>query len=221
MKTDSAEIRERLETLERSRRRLRLTVGLLALVVLVWGSGLVVAYSSAVGDTIRAREVVIEDGDGTVRARLGADLPDAVGPDGEKIERGFDPSGLILYDSLGLERGGYVTGGGNILLTLDAGKVGGNRQTAFFVANPDGATALRIWNGEDHVDLRADSDGARFSAARDGEVVFQVPEISDFASTETCSQLRGFLEEHGRERIMEACLQRVPGEACRACLDRE
>lgn len=103
---------ERLETLERSRRRLRLTVGLVALVVLVGGPGLVAADRSGVGETIRVREVAIEDEDGTVRARLGVDLPDAVGPGGEKMVRGFVPAGLMLYDSLGLERGGYVTGAG-------------------------------------------------------------------------------------------------------------
>lgn len=221
MKTDSAEIRERLEALERSRRRLHLTVVLLALVVLAGGSSLVAADGPGVGDTIQVREVVIEDADGTVRARLGADLPDAVRPGGEKVERGFEPAGLILYDSLGLERGGYVTGAGNILLTLDAGKAGGYRQTAFFVANPGGGTALRIWSGEDHVEVRAGSEGARFSAAQDGKVVFQTPEIADFASTETCSDLRELLEQHGRERVIRACRQRVPAEACRACLDRE
>ncbi|WP_457653812.1 hypothetical protein [Rhodocaloribacter sp.] len=108
---------------------------------------------------------------GVVRVRIGGQLPDAV-IRGRRVPRGGVAAGVLLYDDTGQERSGYVTfDSGNVILTLD----GRRSQSAFFVADTTGETALRIWYGKDVIDLRADRDGARITAAEDGHVVFQQP----------------------------------------------
>lgn len=217
----------RLESIERKHRRLRFLVGLLSLVL---AGGAVTAASRSAATpgrvtdrVIRAREIVIEDENGVVRARLGADLPDAVSG-GDTIDRGTRAAGLMLYDRTGTERGGYVTfdENDNVLLTLDAADEGGDyRQTAYFVAEPDGATALRIWSGGDHVEMRAGSDGgARFNAVRDGQLEWQMPELSSSERTSMCAELRKLRGRFDRDRVMAACRKRMTEEACRSCLDR-
>lgn len=220
----NGDLSSRLETLERKNRRLHVLVGILLAVVV---AGAVALYATDAGATdagaaariVRAEQVVIEDANGVVRARLGADLPDAV-VDGRRIPRGAEASGLLLYDQNGHERSGYVTfDNGNVLLTLDAGAAGGNRQTAYFMADSAGATALRIWSGDDHVELRAGAeDGARLNAVADGELVFQRPEIADPASTAMCRELRELTERVGLDQLMEACRQRMSEEGCGLCL---
>lgn len=92
-------------------------------------------------------------------------------------------------------------------------------QTAYFVADPAGATALRVWNGDgDQVGLRAGSAAARFNAVEDGRLVFQTPEIEDFESIRMCRELREFRGKVEMGRLMDACRKRAPGEECRLCL---
>lgn len=137
------DLQARLDALER--RCHRLVRG-------VWTAALVLAVATVAGfaaeqepGVIRATEVSIEDPNGVVRARLGGDLSDAVF-DGRTIDRGSPAAGLMLYDTAG----------------------GGHAQTAFFVAENGGATALRISSGDDHVELRTGSDGgAWFNAVKD------------------------------------------------------
>ncbi|MDX1673967.1 MAG: hypothetical protein R3314_04100 [Longimicrobiales bacterium] len=215
----SPDLQPRLDDLERRHRRL---------VRGVWAGGILVAAVAAAGFTadqepgvIRATEVVIEDPNGVVRARLGGDLPDAE-YDGRTVDRGSAAAGLMLYDTAGDERGGYVTmdGSNNILLTLDAGAGGGHGQTAYFVANESGATALRIWSGGDHVELRVGSDGgAWFNAVEDGVLVSQTPTIENPAETAMCTELRGLIDRAPMDRLMDACRQRMTEDGCRACLE--
>lgn len=171
---------------------------------------------------IRATELVIEDPEGVVRARLGGDLPDAEF-EGRTVDRGSAVAGLLLYDKGGAERSGYVTfdESNNVVLTLDAGAAGGNRQTAFFVADEDGATALRIWNAAgDHVELRADSeDGAWFNVVEDGVLTSQIPGIEDPSATGMCTDLHGYVDRVETEQLMAACRQRMTEEDCRLCLE--
>ena len=63
-------------------------------------------------------------------------------------------SGILLYDAEGVERSGYATvdrGYSNVLLTLDDK----HRQHAMFIAEPTGATTLRLFNADtnDRVDV--------------------------------------------------------------------
>jgi hypothetical protein len=63
---------------------------------------------------------------------------------GKRHRRDGPVSGLIIADSTGTERGGYVTSdhGDNALLTLD----GQGRQTVLLLAEADGSTLFRIWD---------------------------------------------------------------------------
>ena len=71
-------------------------------------------------DSIRVRELVVVDANGTPRVRIAAPLPDPIML-GKRFKRGDAVSGLLLYDAEGNERGGYVTGdeGRDVALTLD------------------------------------------------------------------------------------------------------
>ncbi len=127
----------------------------------------------------------------------------------------------MLYDTAGDERGGYVTldEPNNIPLTLDAGAAGGHSRTAFFVADNDGATALRVWHGDDQVELRTGSDGgAWFNAVKGGVLVSQTPELEDPAGSAMCTELRSYRDQYPMERLMAACRQRMTEDGCRACL---
>ncbi len=107
----------------------------------------------------------------------------------------------------------------HVLLTLDAGTAGGNRQATYFLAEEGGATALRIWNGSgDHVEMRTGADGARFNAVRDGVLVHQVPAIEDPAETQMCTELARLQERYPHDQVMAACRQRMSEEGCTACL---
>jgi len=171
----------------------------------------------AEADTIVANVVVanqIEVVDrGVVRVRIGR-LPDTVIQDRRVPRSG---AGVLIYDSTGQERGGYVTfDSGNAILTLDGRK----SQAAFFVADTTGETALRIWYGKDAIDLRADRDGARITAVQEGHVVFQQPEIADPESSRTCAALRELRGRVNEARLLAVCRERMSDAACRACLEQ-
>ena len=70
---------------------------------------------------IKVRGLVVTDSMGVERVIIGANLPDPQGH-GNRLDRGSEVSGIMLYDSEGQERGGYVTDNdyGNIFLTLDS-----------------------------------------------------------------------------------------------------
>lgn len=222
----SEKVKTRLESIERSHRRLKVWGGML--MVFLLGTVLAAATWEAVikeqsqDRVVRARAVVIEDENGVVRARLGSDLPDAVSG-GDTVERGTQAAGLMLYDKTGTERGGYVTfdSNNNVLLTLDsADERGRYRQTAYFVAEPNGATALRIWSGDDHVELRSGSDGgARFNAVRNGRLTWQMPELSQAERRSICTDLRELRDKLESDRVMAACRQRMTEDACSSCLE--
>lgn len=172
----------------------------------------------AVDDTLTTRvlvadEIVVTDGD-VARVRVGGRLPDAI-VDGERVPRGGTAAGVLIYDSTGQERGGYVTfDSGNAVLTLDSRR----GQQAFFVADTSGSTALRIWRGDDFAELRVDRDGPRFTAGRDGSVAFQRPAPPEPASSATCETLRSLSEEIEPERLRAACHGRMTEAWCARCL---
>jgi hypothetical protein len=200
----------RVEACERANRRL--TAALAIVIVLALGG---LAATRAAPDVVRANTVEVVDHNGVVRARMAGDLPDAV-IGGRRIQRGSGVGGVIIYDSTGQERGGYVTfhNGGNAALTLD----GRHIQSTFLLADTSGATALRIWFGSDAVDVRADHDGAQFTAVRGGRVVFQQPEIRDPVATSNCRELRALRSRVPIERLGAACRPRMTDVACQACL---
>jgi len=93
--------------------------------------------------TLRVRQLAVVDEHGTERVLIGAPLPDPMIL-GKRHRRDGPVSGLIIADSTGTERGGYVTSdhGDNALLTLD----GQGHQTVLLLAEADGSTLFRIWD---------------------------------------------------------------------------
>ncbi|HRN62723.1 MAG TPA: hypothetical protein PLF73_09725, partial [Luteimonas sp.] len=137
------------------------TLGALLAAALVLQNSTALGEAAAPPSALRATELIIVDGAGVERVRVGGDLPDAV-IDGRRIDRGSKVAGVMLYDRTGQERGGYVTfdEGDNIALTLD----GRQGQNALFATGPDGATVMQVWHGRQSIEMRADSTHARWHA---------------------------------------------------------
>ncbi len=212
----------RLSELERRNRQLSrwlLSLCLAALVVVLGFNGLNAAAKAEPGaepqGVLKVRELVVVDDNGVVRARVGANLPDAV-IDGRRVGRGGEKvSGVMLYDASGQERGGYVTfePSGNVGLTLDSRE----RQTALFVAGPDGGSALQLFTPTDMIELRSDSDGSRLTAIKDGNILRQIPQISDMTPN-TCSAYKEALSRVSPAQVRKDCQRRFPSGACNKCL---
>lgn len=112
---------------------------------------------------IRVRGIIIVDSLGIERAILGSHLPEPNWSYGYRTGgRGKTGgiSGLMLYDSEGQERGGYVTDDyyGNAFLTLDSK----TSQHILLIAEPQGDAALQIWskNQKNKVSISTGDDRA-------------------------------------------------------------
>ena len=94
-------------------------------------------------ESLRVREIVVVDANGTPRVRIAAPLPDPIML-GKRSKRGGEVSGIILYDAEGNERGGYVTDEErNVALTLDEI----NRAAVHLGVNDRGEMHLALSNG--------------------------------------------------------------------------
>jgi hypothetical protein len=177
----------------------------------------VAASSRAVStfDSIDAKEIIVRDGKGVIRARISGEMPDAV-INGKVVDRGSKAAGFMVYDKTGQERGGYVTfENGNVALTLDTRE----RQAALFVAGPDGGAAAEVWDKAGLVGLRVDETGARFTAVKDGKVVYQMPEV--VISPEVCGAYTNPDLKLTSDERLSACKGRFSENQCNACLDRK
>jgi hypothetical protein len=201
---------------QRLRRRLALQNLLWLFLLCVTAAGSAMAArsttqssKSSVLDKIVAKEIVVVDDNGVVRARLGGDLPDAV-CNGKTLPRGAKAAGLMIYDEQGIERGGYVTQypGSNAMLTLDHKC----RQSALFVAGPEEATALELWTKNDKIALRSDSAGSRLTVADKKGVVYQRPEINKLDEA-TCAIYKKLRPKHPT-----ALRDRFTAQALDACI---
>ncbi len=118
---------------------------------------------------IKVRGLVVVDSLGVERVIVGAPLPPPQAH-GYRYSRGenAEVSGIMLYDAEGQERSGYVTDNdyGNVFLTLDSKK----SQRMLFVAEPQGATTLRIWgrNGN-RIELGASEVGSFLNVSDHGK----------------------------------------------------
>jgi hypothetical protein len=167
--------------------------------------------------TLSVSELAIVDEQGTVRVRIGAQLPDAV-VNGKTVTRGQKAAGVLLYDETGQERSGYVTfaPSGNVGLTLD--NRGG--QTAEFIAGPSGGAAMRIHWQDDAVELRSDEDGPSIHAVRKKRVAFHEPSVENPGSTQLCKALKQAESQVSTEQVLEACRSRSSEAACRVCVEK-
>jgi hypothetical protein len=188
MMSDSDEMQRRLARLERRARTttvfaiLGTAIGLLGMAVAT-GERAVAAPPSpaqpAIVDLLRVRAIDVVDAKGTTRVKIAAPLPNAV-IEGRKLTRGGKPedtiSGVLLFDADGVERSGYATvdrGYSNVMLTLDDKR----QQHALFIAEPTGATTLRLFNGatRDRLDLSMDEDGPAITMTRRGQEIYRQP----------------------------------------------
>ncbi len=203
-----------LQDLDRRLRRVtlqsRVQLGVLAVVV---AAGLAAFVSDEPGK-LRVSELVVVDAEGVDRVRISGDLPDAV-VDGRRLVRGEKAAGVILYDGAGRERSGYATfePSGNVLLTLDNRQ---SEQNALFVAGPENAAALRLWQGNDAIDLRTDEAGTRLSVVEGGLVRHQTPVTP--IPAEVCEAYTGAVASLGRDRVLRECNGRFTAENCTSCL---
>lgn len=193
---------------------------------IVWLSGLLLlaggaavastTIKTAIFDSVRAKEIVVVDAKGIVRARMSGDMPDAVFPGGRVAKRGSKAGGFMIYDEEGIERGGYVTmdEGSNAMLTLDSK----THQSALFVAGPDAsqASALRLWAKEGAIEMRSDSSGPRLSVSDKTGVIMQQPSVA--LSPAACTSYKEIEREHPGAR---ACQGRFTEAACNVCLKGE
>jgi len=165
--------------------------------------------------SMKVSELVVVDPKGVERVRIGGDLPDAT-INGKRVPRGEKAAGVLLYDTTGQERGGYVTWeSGNVGLTLDTRK----SQVALFAAGLEGS-ALVMWHGKDSVELRSDEDGSRITAVQNSSIVSQQPGTIKMSSS-TCEDYRGARARVSPEQVMRDCQRRFANDVCRACLDQK
>jgi hypothetical protein len=169
----------RLQSLEKRTRKLERWLGLSVCGwLLTFGVMVVSAWTWQVksqpqSDTLRLRRLAIVDENGTERVVLGAPVPEPIIL-GKRITRGGPASGIILFDAEGNERSGYVTTDGypNVLFTLDSLA----RQHVLFMTEPQGSTALWLWDANDNsFQLNVNDKSPRLKITRQGKVVFEQP----------------------------------------------
>jgi hypothetical protein len=124
---------------------------------------------------LHVRGVAVADGNGKVRVRLQAPLPDPVIM-GRQVKRDNNEtaSGVMIYDSLGNERGGYVTDNsvGNAFLSLDSN----TGQEVTVVAYPNGGAAFVINDDQkDKVFAEAMPGKSRLVVMKGGQPVYTLP----------------------------------------------
>lgn len=216
-------LEDRIEACEREHQRLRKRVArqnncwLIALMLATGGGALAGgSLKEVVFDSVKAKEVVVVDAHGIVRARLGGDLPDAVMAGGRVSKRGEKVAGLMLYDDEGIERGGYITGDKekNIMLSLDSKY----RQSTWFIAGPtdDQTSSLRMWTSEGALELRSDTSGQRLQVSDKTGVRFQQPVVA--LKPSTCTYYKELERKYPGERT---CAAKFTEAACQACFDSQ
>ncbi|MBA2707661.1 MAG: hypothetical protein H0U59_07650 [Gemmatimonadaceae bacterium] len=84
------------------------------------------------------KELVVVDRNGVDRIRIAGELPDAI-IKGRRVPKGERAAGVILYDSTGQERSGYVTWepSGNVGMAVDT-KSSNDRHSAGTVGTLQG-----------------------------------------------------------------------------------
>jgi hypothetical protein len=163
----------RISTLEN---RQRLTILLAALAIIILAVALVFQWSQIRElknpQELRVRELAVVDEHGTERVLIAAPVPYAI-VNGKRVKRDGAFSGIIISDATGAERGGYGTGDGyaNALLTLDSQ----GPQTVMLLAEPDGSTMFRIWNGDKGSITMGAFDYPFLNVKQNGKPLFVAP----------------------------------------------
>jgi len=122
---------------------------------------------------LKVRELSVVDEHGTERVRIGSPLPDPMVA-GTRRKRDGVVSGILIFDSTGTERGGYVTGDeyANAMLTLDSQAT----QTMLLLAEPSGDTMFRIWKRDQTGSVTMGvSENPFLNVKQHGEPLFIIP----------------------------------------------
>jgi hypothetical protein len=171
---DEEQLVARMRVLESRQRQAFPVAGILAIVL---ASALVLQWRQIRNlqnpQKLRVRELAVVDERGTERILIAAPLPDPMIL-GKRGTRGDGTlSGIIIADSTGTERGGYATGDGyaNAILTLD----GQGHQTVLLLAEPDGSTMFRIWNGDKGSVTMGVQDNPFLNLKQNGKPLFLAP----------------------------------------------
>lgn len=147
-RTASPEFMARLESLERTTRRLTrilvLTVVAAGAFVLMQLKASHLAYAQQnPPDVLEVRELRVMDSRGVERVRIAGNLPDPI-VEGKRVPRQGAVAGVLIFDADGDERGGYVTNqNGDAFLSLDAKSF----QQTLFIANRNGGANMSVWSG--------------------------------------------------------------------------
>lgn len=224
MQQQDSGLDQRIEACERENRKLKRIVlfqGMAAVAfLLIACAGTAQTESKNRTDLVEkitAREIVVVDAQGVVRARMSGDMPDAVMAGGHVSKRGTKAAGFMLYDEEGIERGGYVTmdTGSNAMLSLDSK----HQMIAHIVAGPDQepAAALRLGSAKHAVELRSDLNGSRMSLEKERTVIQQMPAIETLAP-ETCQKQIEYEKAFPGRAV---CRARYTAEACTRCLSAD
>jgi hypothetical protein len=118
---------------------------------------------------LKVRGLVVTDSLGVERVIIGSPLPPPQ-LHGYRFPRGenADVSGIMLYDSEGQERSGYVTDNdyGNVLFTLDSK----SSQRVLFMAEPQGTSTLKMWGlNNNQIELVSSDEGTWMNATQNGK----------------------------------------------------
>jgi hypothetical protein len=127
---------------------------------------------------LHVRGLVVEDAKGIERVRLGAPLPDPLMLDGKRHPRKGVISGILISDSTGTERGGYVTADASdeAFLSLDSQ----HNQEVLFLANKEGGTNLDLFDKSgNEAQLTVFPSGPKFVMRKSKMIVEQFPAASN------------------------------------------
>jgi hypothetical protein len=175
---DPIETTQMISRLTTLNRRLTYVFGVLffvwlATLVLLMLDRRAAAHAMSSNDALRVRSITVIDDHGVERVKIGAPLPDPVTL-GKRGRRDDSISGILIYDSRGNERGGYVTDNsvGNAFLTLDSDRM----QQITLVAYPGGGAEIGIQNEKkDSTALSAVDSGPKVKLIRHAETIYQQP----------------------------------------------
>ncbi len=176
MQTETiVELKDSIRALERKIRWLTLSVICILLVgaaFFLWQKSFKwnISNSPDQEKILRVRGIAVVDENGTERVWIGAPVPEPLIL-GKRFPRGGKMSGIILFDKEGNERSGYCTSDSypNVLFTLDS--IG--QQHVLFMAEPQGDTALWIWNGGSSFKLNIGEETSSLTLSQKGEVLFE------------------------------------------------
>lgn len=123
---------------------------------------------------LKVKGIVIVDSLGIERVIVGSHLPEPNFAQGNRINaRGKTGSisGIMLYDSEGQERGGYVTDDyyGNAFMSLDSK----SSMPILLIAEPQGAGSLilKSRNGKNQINLSVSDDDGTLKYTRDNKEI--------------------------------------------------